>query len=83
MRNTKNKQVMLIVDDEKETRSVISEFLNIRYDGTFKEAKDGEEAVTYLKSNPCDLIILDIRMPKKAVWMLSKKPKRLILGWTY
>ena len=77
MKNTKNKPVILIVDDEKEARSVLSEFLNIRYNGTFKEAVDGEEAIAYLKSNTCDLIILDIRMPKKGGMDVIKEAKKI------
>lgn len=61
----KNKPVVLIVDDEKEIRSILASFLEIRYDCDLREAEDGVEAMTFIKDNPCDVMILDIRMPKK------------------
>ena len=60
------KPVILVVDDEADARSTIINFLNERYDCDFKEADDGDTAVEFVKSNPCDLMILDIKMPKKS-----------------
>lgn len=72
-----DKPYVLVVDDEIDARSTIINFLKSRYDCEFKEAKDGEEAVEYLKSNPCHLIILDIRMPKKTGIRVIKEAKEI------
>lgn len=77
MKNTKNKPVILVVDDEKEARSTISQFLGLRYTCEFIEASDGEEAVNYLRKGPCDLIILDVRMPKKGGMEVIKEAKKI------
>ena len=61
-----NKPVVLIVDDEEGARSTILNFLKERYDCEFAEAKDGEEAMNFVKCHPCDVMILDIKMPKKS-----------------
>lgn len=69
------KPIILIVDDMDEVRTTLREFLQMRYEGKFEEAKDGDEAVEYIKSNPCDLILLDIKMPKKSGIMVIKEAK--------
>lgn len=69
------KPVILIVDDIEEIRKSLREFLQMRYEGEFKEAQDGEEAVVYIKSNPCDLVILDIKMPRKNGIVVIKEAK--------
>ena len=56
------KPVILVVDDEVEARNTIIDFLEMRYECKFREAKDGDEAVKFIKSSPCDVILLDIRM---------------------
>ncbi|MDP2929407.1 MAG: response regulator [Candidatus Omnitrophota bacterium] len=70
-----NKPVVLIADDEKGVRSTISNFLKERYDCEFAEAKDGEEAVNFVKHHPCDVMILDIKMPKKCGITVIKETK--------
>lgn len=75
MKKRRNKPVILVVDDEEEARSLIIDFLGRRYDCEFKEAADGEEAVCFIKSNPCDILILDIRMPKKGGMAVIKEAK--------
>ena len=60
------KAKVLVVDDEDDARSTVIDFLKKRYDCEFSEAKNGEEAVNFLKSSPCDIIILDVKMPKKS-----------------
>ncbi len=54
---------ILIVDDEKNIRNVISEYA--KFDGfeTF-EAENGMEAVEMCRSDDFDLIIMDIMMPR-------------------
>lgn len=72
-----NKPVVLIVDDEKDERSLISNFLKERYDCEFAEAKDGEEAMNFIKSRPCDIMVLDIKMPKKGGIAVIKETKEI------
>jgi len=43
----------------------------------FKEANDGDEAVEFVKQNPCDLILLDIKMPKKSGMTVVKEAKEI------
>ena len=61
--NTPN---ILIVDDEPDTRQTIRNFLEARIQCTFFEAENGEKAIECIKNNTCDIMILDIRMPKKS-----------------
>ena len=72
-----SKPFILVVDDEPDARSTIISFLNERYDCNFKEAGDGDEAVTYIKSNPCDVMILDIKMPKKNGMAVVKEAREI------
>ena len=72
-----DKPYVLVVDDEIDARETVINFLKARYDCEFAEANDGEEAVEYLKSNPCHFIILDIKMPKKSGINVIKEAKEL------
>jgi len=72
-----NRPVVLVVDDEEGARSTISHFLKERYDCEFAEAKDGEEAVNFVKCHPCDVMILDIKMPKKSGITVIKEAKEI------
>lgn len=71
------KAVVLIVDDDPGLRSTISEFLGARFDCDFKEAGDGEEAVQFVKSNPCDVMFLDVKLPRKNGPMVMKEAKEI------
>lgn len=71
------KPVILIVDDEAEARSTILDYLEARFDCDFKEAPDGESAVNFVKSNPCDIMLLDIKMPKKSGITVIKESKEI------
>jgi PAS domain S-box-containing protein len=52
---------ILIVDDVKEQRDLAAEMLtNLNYG--ISSVASGEEAVVYLKSHPCDLLVLDMIM---------------------
>lgn len=58
----KDRHLVLIVDDEKKIRSIISDILKDEgYDILL--AKDGNEALNQLDNNPVDLILLDLRLP--------------------
>jgi len=72
-----NKPVILVVDDEVDARNTIISFLEDRYDCKFREAKDGDEAVKFVKANPCDVMILDIKMPKKGGIAVIKEAKEI------
>ncbi|MDD5617643.1 MAG: response regulator [Candidatus Omnitrophica bacterium] len=71
------KPVILIVDDEAEARSTVREYLEVRFDCDFKEACDGDEAVKFVKSNSCDVMLLDIKMPKKSGMSVIKETKEI------
>jgi len=57
---------ILIADDEADTRSTIKDFLTERIQCNIFEAENGDKAIECLKANSCDIMILDIRMPKKS-----------------
>ena len=42
------------------------------YDVIISEAINGEEAVNYLKNNPCDLVLMDLQMPVLNGYQASK-----------
>jgi len=60
-----NSPNILIVDDEFETRNTLRMFLSGRIECNIYEAENGLEALGILKSVRCDILILDVRMPKK------------------
>lgn len=72
-----NKPIVLVVDDEVNVRNMIIDFLEERFDCKFREATDGEEAVKFVKTNPCDVMFLDIKMPKKSGIVVIKEVKEL------
>ena len=61
-----NIPTILIVDDERDQLDNIKNYLELRIKGNFPSAINGEDAIEYIKNNPCDMMILDIRMPKKS-----------------
>ena len=55
---------ILLVDDDQQFRSMLSESLRrAGYDVT--EARDGSEGITLYRDQPSDLIITDLIMPEK------------------
>lgn len=72
-----NKPFVLIVDDEAGARDMLLNFLKERYDCEFAEAKDGEKAVEFVKNNPCDIMIVDVKMPKKGGIAVIKESKEI------
>lgn len=61
-----NIPTILIVDDEPDQLANIKSYLELRIKANFPEASNGEDAIKYIKNNPCDMMILDIRMPRKS-----------------
>lgn len=53
---------VLVVDDEEELVSALVERLNLRgFDA--RGATTGAEALTSLERDPCDVVLLDVKMP--------------------
>ena len=61
-----NIPTILIVDDEPDQLANIKNYLELRIKCNFAEALNGEDAIKYIQSKPCDMMILDIRMPQKS-----------------
>ncbi len=67
---------ILIVDDEVKIREVIKEYAE--FDGhEVAQAQDGMEALSLVKANDYDLIILDIMMPKLDGYSTCKEIKKI------
>ncbi|MBC8204876.1 diguanylate cyclase [bacterium] len=68
---------ILVVEDFRETRELIGEVLqnNIEYDVILSE--DGEDALRKFKEHKFDLVISDIKMPKKSGLELLKDIQNL------
>jgi DNA-binding response OmpR family regulator len=67
---------ILIVDDEVKIREVIKEYAE--FDGhEVAQAQDGMEALSLVKANDYDLIILDIMMPKLDGYSTCKEIKKV------
>lgn len=67
LENTKNNISVLIVDDEPELRRSIQSVLQSSLSSIFfevYEASDGIEAIETVKNHNCDLVLMDVRMPK-------------------
>lgn len=71
------KPVILIVDDEQDARATLLDYLGKRFSCELKEAKDGEEAVNFAKTTHCDIILLDIKMPRKSGMTVIKEVKEV------
>jgi YesN/AraC family two-component response regulator len=74
------KPVVLVVDDEKAVCSMLVSFLNTRFDCEFLQANDGDEAIASLKNASCDIVLLDIKMPKKSGMTVLKEAKQISPG---
>lgn len=83
-----NKISVLIVDDEEDLAKTIAERLEIRGIQT-QTASDGDQALTLVKTNPPDVVVLDLMMPGigglgilKQIKLLEKKiPVILLTGY--
>lgn len=72
-----SKPNIMIVDDEADTRSIINNYLKGRIDAVYAQAADGEEAIEMLKKTPCNLMILDIKMPKKGGLQVIEEARQI------
>lgn len=61
-KNADSGKLVLVVDDDESTRSVIVDALELA-GISVREAGNGLEALTVLEKDPCDLIISDVKMP--------------------
>src|SRR5512134_934228 len=66
---------ILIVDDSATSRMMIRRCFEIAgyRDAAYYEAEDGIQAVSFLKTNPVDLVLCDVRMPKMDGQTLVRK----------
>ena len=65
---------VLVIDDEENIRKMIKRFLE-RWEYDVAESADGEEAVAELGKSQFDLLICDIRMPRKNGWEVLETVK--------
>ena len=68
---TKNSEIVLIVEDNLDVRSYIREQIENEY--TILEASNGEEGIAKAQSEIPDLIITDVMMPKMDGYQFSSK----------
>jgi DNA-binding NarL/FixJ family response regulator len=54
---------ILLVDDEPGQRENIKSYLEPRLNCNIVEACNAEEAINFIKNKPCDVMVLDIKMP--------------------
>lgn len=54
---------ILLVDDEPGQRENIKNYLEPRLNCNIVEACNAEEAINFIKNKPCDIMVLDIKMP--------------------
>ena len=54
---------ILIVDDIAENRRLLRELIKLNFEANIDEAENGHIAVEMTRSNPYDIIFLDVRMP--------------------
>ena len=65
---------VLIVDDEDELVNALEERLNLR-GFQAKGVTTGAEALAYLTETPCDVVLVDVKMPGLGGLQLVKKIK--------
>ena len=66
---------ILICDDEEGIRESLKLILEKEYDVKF--ASSGDEAIRKIKEDPVDIVILDIKMPKKDGLETLKELKKI------
>ncbi len=73
--NKKAKQILL-VDDDENTRILLTEFLSTAGYGVL-EAKDAKEAMKLIDIGPIDLVMTDLRMPEMDGIQLTRAIRRM------
>jgi len=73
--NKKTKQILL-VDDDKNTRILLTEFLSTMGYRVL-EAKDAKEAMKSVEFGPIDLVMTDLRMPEMDGIQLTRAIRRI------
>jgi len=68
---------LLIVDDEKDTRDSLKEYLLPRIECEIEEAVNGYEAIELLEKQAFDLMLLDITMPGISGTEVIQKAKEI------
>jgi len=63
---------ILVVDDEKVIREILSEFLTLE-GYVVRSVEDGEKALVELRLRPYDLVISDLKMPRVSGLQLLEK----------
>ena len=71
------KPVILVVDDEEIVRGSISDFLRDKISCSVHSFGDGDEVIQFVSNNHVDLIVLDIKMPKKSGISVMKAVKKI------
>ena len=66
---------VLVCDDEEGIRESLKLILEKDYDVVFAES--GDEAIEKMKTSPADIVILDIKMPRKDGLETLKELKKL------
>ncbi|WP_036931455.1 response regulator transcription factor [Proteocatella sphenisci] len=66
---------VLVIDDEKEIREIIGEYL-VSEDFDFYEAGDGMSAMKIFDSLHPDLVILDVMMPRMDGWEVCREIRK-------
>jgi CheY-like chemotaxis protein len=59
-----HRRVVLVADDEAPLRALLADVLPAELGVRVVLARDGQEAMVWLRSGPIDAILLDLRMPR-------------------
>lgn len=70
-----DKPKILIVDDEKEARETIRNFLSRHIECNLQEASSGRQALERINKEDFDLLLLDVKMPGISGIDVLKKSK--------
>jgi len=80
MKDSSEKSVILLVEDDADCREMLSDLLsNEGY--TVVSAENGLQALDYLRRSTAELIILDLMMPVMSGWN-SARCKRATPDWS-